>query len=109
MTTGSKKVRGKVTLVADPNAIPIRAAAPRVVYPEGSIRAQRQALLEQEKVVRASLADCEHCKAIRAEAHRLMNEAEDLFMASIEEAHEAQGRVKTKRVVYAKPPEEVAE
>ena len=104
-----KKVRGKVELVSDPNAIPVRKAAPEVVYPEGSIRAQRQALLKQEKVVRASLADCERCKAVRAEAHRLMNEAEDLFMAAIEETHEAQGRVKTKKVVYSKPPEEVAE
>ncbi len=99
-----KAKRGKVTLVPDPEAMPIRRAPSPVRYPEGSARAKRQELLAAEKEVRGLLAECEGCASLRKEAHRLVNEAEDLIMDCIEEAAWSRGRVAVKRLVYKEAP-----
>ncbi len=99
-----KAKRGKVTLVPDPEAMPIRRAPSPVRYPEGSARAKRQELLSRERAVREELNACPSCMALRAEAHRLVNEAEDLVMECVEEAAWSRGRVAVKRLVYKEAP-----
>jgi len=101
-----KPKRGKVTLVADPEAIPVRKAAEPIRYPEGSVRAKRQALLAEERALRMAMAKCIHCNVLREQAHKLVNEAEDLVMDCVEEAAYSRGRVAVKRLVYKEAPSE---
>ena len=94
----------RVTLAADPDALPSRKVPDPVVYTPGSARARRQELLAQERELRRQISNCIDCGIKRKEAHRLVNMAEALIMACIEEAGQSRGRTAVKRLVYTEAP-----
>ena len=95
-----------VEIKRDPNAIPARKAAPITVYTPGSARAKRQEVLVQETATRAKLKECKGCNALRAEANRLANEAEDLFGQVIDEVEAERGKPSSKRITFTEKEDE---
>ena len=101
-----RKKEQAVKFVAAEGAPALRPAPPVYVYPPGSMREKRQTMALAAEEVRKRLKECKVCAATRAEVHRLLNEAEAMFPACIEETHAEQGKVSHKKIVYTQRKEE---
>jgi hypothetical protein len=107
--TEEKNAGVKVKLKADPDAMPLRKAAPSDFYPEGSIREKRLALLTQADEISKEIRACVECRILRDRRQLLIEQAENLLIECATEADAEHGTRKVRKVVSKPKGEEDAE
>jgi hypothetical protein len=97
--TEAKAAPVKVKLKADPDAMPLRKAAPSDYYSEGSIREQRLALLTQVDAISKEIRACVACRILREKRNILMEQADGLLIGTATEADNEHGTRKVRKIV----------
>jgi hypothetical protein len=86
-------------LKADPDAMPLKKAAPVTLYPDGSIREKRLALMTQADEISKEIRACVECRILRDKRQLLIEMAENLLIECATEADAEHGVRKVRKIV----------